>query len=413
MKNKIFFIIACISVAFTSCDKYDTGIEDPAGYNNVYMPRAVVNNPYITGLPLADTTYTFPYSAYLGGLPTLSSALNIQFEVKKALVDSFNLKHNTSYQPLPDGSYQLEQNTTIPAGQRATSTLTLSIKTSNVNPFQAYILPLSIANADGQRINDANGTTYYIFTRSYMADVEKRQKVLSTGAALDWANKSRIIMARGAQNTLVLRHKDNKAFIYFPQADGTFNPTPKAFVETWREIKWPDAENLYYINEVDAVIRNYPFWAGLFYMKWTPDMTLRVGSDAVPDVWTEWWLGDFWNPYSTIIPFKNYFLLINGSGDLLRQPLLSRVEAPKTNVGSGFSAYKQVIAWDNYLLALSADGNLWLYKMSADAVPGERILVGTGWNRYEKLLVIGKDILALEPNGDVYRYKFDPTPYLN
>lgn len=413
MKNKIFFIIACISMTLASCDKYDTGMEDPAGYNNVYMPRAVVNNPYITGLPLADTTYTFPYSAYLGGLPTLGSDLNIRFEVKKALVDSFNLSHSTSYELLPDGSYQLEQNTTIPAGQRSTSTLTLSIKTSNVNPFQAYILPLSITNADGQRINNVNGTTYYIFTRSYMADVEKRQKVLSTGTALDWANKTRIIMARGAQNTLVLRHKDNKAFIYLPQPDGSFNPTPKAFVETWREIRWSDAENLYYINEVDAVIRNYPYWAGLFYMKWTPDLTLRVGSDKVPDVWEEWWLGDFWNPYSTIIPFKNYFLLINANGDLLRQPLLSRVNAPKTTVGSGFSAYRQVLAWDNYLLALSGDGNLWLYKMSADAVPGERILVGTGWNRYEKLLVIGKDILALEPNGDVYRYKFDPTPYLN
>ncbi|ANH81846.1 hypothetical protein A8C56_13440 [Niabella ginsenosidivorans] len=410
MKNKTGFVIMCIAALLASCDKYHSGISDPAAYSNVYMPRAVVNNPYITGLPLADTTYTFPYSAYLGGPLTEGKDLTIRFDVNKALVDSFNLRHNTTYELLPAGSYQFEKTAVISSGQRSTPALTLHIKTGDVNPFQAYMLPLGVTDADGQKINKTNGTTYYIFTRSYMAAIEERQQALSLGDALDWNDKNRIIMARGTQNTLVVRYKDNTVHVYTPNADGTFAPESRLLTETWPQIKWPDAENLYYINETDAVIRNTPYWAGLFYMQWKPDLTMQ---NASPE-WTQWWLGDFWDKYTTIIPFKNYFLLVDKStGDLLRQPLLSRVEAAKTTVGTGFANYRQVLAWGDYLLALEQEGNLWLYKMAADAVPGDKILVGTGWNQYEKIAVIGKDILALDTQGDVYRYKFDPTPYLH
>ncbi|MCF3112172.1 DUF1735 domain-containing protein [Niabella sp. CC-SYL272] len=404
MKSIVYLLTGCILSILVSCDKYNSGITEPAAYGNVYMPRAVVKNPYITGLPLSDTTYAFSYNAFLGGISAAGSNLNIRFDVSKSRVDSFNSRNNTAYELLPAGSYQFVQNATIPSGQRSTPILTLGIQTANIKPFKAYMLPLSIADAGGQQVSSVNGTTYYIFTRSYMADVEKRQKVLSLGAALDWSNKARIIIARGRQNTLVVRHKNNDLHLYTPQADGTYNPQSKVI-----GVNWADSEAWYYINETDLVVRNYPYWAGLFYFKWEPDLNMHQASP----VWDEWWLGDFWDKYTTIIPFKNYFLLIDkNNGDLLRQPLLSRVTADKAVVGAGFSGYRQVLTWDNCLLALGADGNLWLYKMAADATPGERILVGTGWNRYEKLVVVGKDILALDTNGDVYRYQFDPVPYL-
>ncbi|MBZ4187338.1 DUF1735 domain-containing protein [Niabella beijingensis] len=406
MKKNIYSYII-LALALFSCSKeppVNVDVPDPGQYANVYMPRAVVNNPYTTGLPLADTTYAFSYNAYLGGISPAASDLAIQFEVKPALVDSFNERYNTDYAPLPGGSYQFEQHAVIPRGQRSTATLSLHIRTSDVEPFRSYMLPLGVTAAGGQPISNINGTTYYIFTRSYVAAIEPRQKVLSLGPVLDWANKDRIILARGRQNTLVARHKNNDLNLYSPKADGSFDPVPKVI-----GVDWNASESWYYINETDIVVRNYPYWAGLFYFKWEPDLTMHQASP----VWEEWWLGDFWDKYATIIPFKNYFLLVEkSSGNLLRQPLLSRVDAPKTTVGADFGNYRQVMAWQGYLLALGFDGNLWLYKMSEEAVPGDRILVGTGWNMYERLTVIDKDILALDANGDLYRYKFDPARYI-
>lgn len=63
------------------------------------------------------------------------------------------------------------------------------------------------------------------------------------------------------------------------------------------------------------------------------------------------------------------------------------------------------------MLALEANGKLWLYFMSDEGVPGAKRLVGEGWDIYQKIIVSGDDILALDDHGDVYRYKFNQNGF--
>src|SRR5690606_30061811 len=108
--------------------------------------------------------------------------------------------------------------------------------------------------------------------------------------------------------------------------DGKFTASPKTI-----GINWRDSESFYYVNESSVVARNYPYWAGLWNFTFTNNNELIIKEPH--------WLGDFWDQYM-IIPFKQYFLLVNGTGVMLRQPSLAHMNSPKTEVGLGFNIYK-------------------------------------------------------------------------
>src|SRR5690606_8205747 len=112
-----------------------------------------------------------------------------------------------------------------------------------------------------------------------------------------------------------------------------------------------------------------------------------------------------------IVPYKNYFLTVDNEGVMRRQPVLTDISAPKTQVGAGFKDYKQILAYQDYLLDLEKNGKLWMYAMTADAVQGTKKQVGSGWDMYQQIIVSGNDILALDDQGDIYRYEFNPNGF--
>lgn len=360
-------------------------------YSKVYIPRA--ERPVeVSAISTSGETQEFLYSAYLGGPKDASSAIDVTFAVDADKVSTYNEKNGTEYKLLPQESYTLEADKgVIPAGSRTTGNFKLSVKPGDyLTMFESYILPLSISQA-GITVSKELETTYFVFTVTYEPGQVPREKVLSMGA--NWGN----ILSAGSRGSLMRRDTKNDILLYLPDAEGRFTVPPRVI-----GINWEASESFYYVNEKAVVVRNYPYWAGLFSFIIDDNYELPGANP--------FWLGDFWDKY-VIVPYKDYFLTVDNEGVMRRQPVFTDVNAPKTQVGAGFKDYKQILAYQDYLLALDKDGKLWLYSMSADAVPGSKKQVGAGWDIYKQIVVSGEDILALDEAGDIYRYKFNPKGF--
>ncbi|MFC3197931.1 DUF1735 domain-containing protein [Parapedobacter deserti] len=394
MRTKLFFYSISLLTLFSACSKviiYEPSAEEIELYSQIYMPRAergAVSVP----LSLAEQQLTFTYNAFLGGPIDARNDISVRFGVDPNKVAAYNETNNTDYQLLPEEAYELEvTHATIGAGQRTTGDFQLKIVSGpHLELFQNYLLPISILDAENS-VNNMLATTYYLFSVSYEPGKVPRELVLSMGS--NWGN----ILSNGVRGTLIRRDANNDILVYEPDEQGVFSAAPQV-----AGINWDASESFYYVNENTIVVRNYPYWAGLFNFRVDDDYVLH-GADP-------FWLGDFWDQFR-LIPFNDFFLTVDGGGVMRRQPALTDVNAPKTEVGSGFGGFKQLLAYDDSLLALAHDGRLWLYEMSDQAVPGPRRQVGSGWEMYQQIIVSGSDILALDGAGDVYRYKFNPNGF--
>jgi Domain of unknown function (DUF1735). len=394
--NLIFkFTLMTIALWLQSCSKvivYEPSDEEIAQYTQLYMPRAErginTSSISITGEPVVLT-----YNAYMGGPSIVSDDVPVVFSVDSDAVAAYNEANGTHYNVFPSEGYELEaSNAVIKAGSRTTGNFRLTVTPGNhLKLFENYLLPLRIAEA-GAKINERLSVTYYAFSVGYAPGQVPRELVLSLGT--DWGN----ILSNGARGSLIRRNTANDILVYMPDADGKFTDPPRTVATNWDA-----SESFYYVNETALVVRNYPYWAGLF--------SFRIDEDHGLPQAAPFWLGDFWDRY-VIVPYRDYFLTIDADGIIRRQGAFTDVNAPKTEIASGFPAYKQVLSYqNNALLALEENGNLWYYPMSELAVPAARKQVGSGWDMYEKIIVSGADILALDGAGDIYRYRFNPSGF--
>lgn len=395
MKKYIIYLSLASVLLGASCSKvtlFEADSEEIALYSKVYMPRAE-RGPVSAAISTQGTDITYTYSAYLGGPVTYKDGISLVFAIDEAKVAAYNQENGTDYKLLPASNYALETTSgMIPAGSRSTSDYKLTVKQSTqLEMFQTYLLPLTINNAQGAALNDKLTTSYYIFNVTYQTGQVPNTKVLSLGT--NWGN----LLSNGARGTLIRRNTVNDILLYTPDAQGNFSTAPRTIL-----FNWADTESFYLVNETSIVVRNYPYWAGLFNFVIDAQHNI-IGAPT-------FWLGDFWDKY-TLVPFKNYFLTIDAQGVMRRQPTLTDINATKTQVGTGFTGFKQILSYTDYLLAVGNDGKLWLYNMSADGIPGSRRQVGQGWDMYTKIIVSGTDILGLDSKGDVYRYKFDPRGF--
>src|SRR5690348_18422812 len=78
----------------------------PAKYAKIYIPQArnsPVEYDVVTGI---DSLQVFNYQAVYGGPGKPTHDIKVQFSVDTSLVDSFNIKHFTSYPLLPKSNYE-------------------------------------------------------------------------------------------------------------------------------------------------------------------------------------------------------------------------------------------------------------------------------------------------------------------
>jgi len=170
MKNKHFFTIMGLISLFqgavlSGCkDNVILPYQPINSYNQIYMPEAV-NGPVVKILKITDSAQTLVYGANYGGQGYPGSDISVNFEVNKALADSFNVANKTSYPLLPDGSYILSANSAvIPKGKVSTTPLTISVKTTGpgaMDALKTYVLPVGITG-NPVKVREALRTTFYL-----------------------------------------------------------------------------------------------------------------------------------------------------------------------------------------------------------------------------------------------------------
>ena len=398
MKTLLSYSIAIILLALSGCSKvvmFEPSDEEIASYSSIYMPRAIAERAVTTtAMSTTGEEKTFLYNAYFGGPENAKENIDVTFAIDPAKVAEFNSKNGTNYKLLPEIAYSIETlKGTINAGGRSTGDLKVTVTPGDYfTLFETYLLPISLVEASGTvAINEKLTTSYLVFNITYLPGQVPRERVLQLGQ--NWGT----ILTNGARGSLIRKDNKNDIVLHEPDAEGKFTAPARVI-----GVNWEASESFYYVNENSVVVRNFPYWAGLF--------SFRIDANHELPQANPFWLGDFWDKYK-IIPFKEYFLTVDNEGIMRRQPVLTDVNAPKTQVAIGFNIYKQIITYKNFLLASEENGKLWIFPMSEDGVPGTRRQVGEGWDVYEKIIASGDDILALDDQGDVYRYKFNPNGF--
>lgn len=172
-------------VVLNSCES-NTGFADADQYAKIYMPQAR-EQPAEHSLVMVDTVQTIIYGAAYGGPGELGSDIEIRFNADSSLVDSFNTTMGTSYNVMPEVSYELSQTSAvIPAGETSTEPLELSITTiGGIQPATQYLLPVSIEVNGEAEVNPNLQTTYFLIEGTFIefdrsewtiADVDSEQK---------------------------------------------------------------------------------------------------------------------------------------------------------------------------------------------------------------------------------------------
>lgn len=166
--NIINIIIAGILIAVsTSCEK--ELIDNPDQYSRIYMPQAI-EKPAERSFVMADTLQTIYFGAAYGGVDDQPNDINVSFKVSAALLDSFNIKNETDYSLMPEGSYSIEKNEAfIPSGNFNSEALKIKVKTvGGLEPLKDYLLPVTIEQVTPQvEINKELQTTYFLVRSEY------------------------------------------------------------------------------------------------------------------------------------------------------------------------------------------------------------------------------------------------------
>jgi hypothetical protein len=151
---------ACILI---SCNDEDT----PS--LAVYLPQA--DEVYNVQFQVSDDPYEVDYTVSLVGadFPTASVGgasrdIEIQFNVDASLVNIYNQGSGTNYTMLPENTYAIDASVTIPKGANSQE-LTLTITNQHaLQPFQSYVLPVSIGNVTGASKSQYQQTLYFLVT---------------------------------------------------------------------------------------------------------------------------------------------------------------------------------------------------------------------------------------------------------
>lgn len=393
------YSLLLLAIVWGSCSKviiYEPTEEEKANYSRVYMPVAERG---LTTVSLSNQAEekVFTFNAYLGGPIDAGEDISVTFAVDNSKIAAYNEANQTNYKALPAEAYQLAATqATIKAGERSTPVLEAKvISGDHLELFETYLMPISITQASAS-LNEDHTTAYFLFPVSYPPGEVPRELIGSFGP--DWG-RYLTNYSRGS----LLRHDHNfDMWVHKPDAEGKFTAEPQNIGQYW-----VDSESFYLIDDASMVVRNHPYWAGLF--------RFSIREDYIMDAfgpWETFWLGDFWDQY-VMIPFGDYMLTVEGDGTLKRQSMYSHPNAGKVELASGFNGFRQILSYQNEaLLALDNTGRLWYYPMSDQAEPGPRRLAGTGWQQYTQILVSDEgDILALDPAGDLYRYVFNPVGF--
>ncbi|WP_436490469.1 BT_3987 domain-containing protein [Chitinophaga sp. ARDCPP14] len=205
LSSYIFFLLITGVIVFTACKK------DHSATPTVYMPNAL--GVVKVTFEMADTPYIVPVSAVITGseYATVVNAVAgndivVHFKAAPAKVDFFNEQNGTDYRVLPEGSYEMPAVATITKGASITAATGLKIYAKGkIDPFQDYMIPVSIENIEGASASAYQQTTYYVVN----ATADLNSMVPYDQAKWTIAGFSTEEPAEGGGNGLAARAIDN------------------------------------------------------------------------------------------------------------------------------------------------------------------------------------------------------------
>ena len=171
MKMKIKLLAAALfaAIIWTGCRDNSTelkGISDSTAV--VYMPQAVIS-PAVYTFDISAKADSIVYGACYGGPHAPSADISVQFRTDASLADHFNSNNFTNYPILPEGSYELEQSSSvIPAGHYSTLPLSITVHVDKLDGVGSYLLPVSVET--GVKVNEALRTSYFLINGHYTSN---------------------------------------------------------------------------------------------------------------------------------------------------------------------------------------------------------------------------------------------------
>lgn len=381
------FVTALVALTFllAACSKKYDFPADPQ-YVNLYMPQAT-STTITKGLLMSDEAQSLQFSVYYGGPGKPGQNINISFAASPSLVDSFNTANGTTYTILPEISYDLDKQGTIPAGSLTSGTLQLKVKTKGfLNVFESYLLPVSITSNDANlRVNANLKTTFFLITPSYAPGEVPREKVLT----LDNGSLQAFPYASGDNIALIVRRADNNMWRY-PKSAGNGFDAPHQIGTGWGDVRsFMPLDDRWVIWRENGTMAQF---------QWSPTGQFQGGYDV----------GSGWNNNDMIVGYKNQIYNRNiDTKALTRWPFAGCFCGGVFPVSGDWSSYTQIIPYKNTLLGVTASGDLWENQVTAAGEVSGTRKVGSGWDLYTKVIPFGDALLGLDSNGDVWRYNFD------
>lgn len=161
--TKIAYIAGALAMmaAFCSCDDDDTQL--------VYIPEARALK--IVNFNLEEELVEEFHVAYSASDYVTTSGYDVSTDVAVSLsvdaskVEEYNRACGTSYELLPDNCYTVATEAVIPAGQTMSEPIELRVNArGKIQPFDSYLLPITITQVSGARADAVQQTVYYLLS---------------------------------------------------------------------------------------------------------------------------------------------------------------------------------------------------------------------------------------------------------
>lgn len=176
----------------------------------LYMPQAVGTRAKID-LQLSTQPQEIVFGAAYGGLNYSENDNAVSFKIDSGLIANYNAVNGAHYTLLPRYSYTFTGlDAIIPAGSTSSTPLSVAVST-NVLPFGVkYMLPITLRNVSGGKVDPALTTSYFRF------DTIIRKSVDVTGLGTLTVSNENPSGAGGGEGSLKLIDGDLASkYLYF------------------------------------------------------------------------------------------------------------------------------------------------------------------------------------------------------
>ncbi len=155
-----YIIVACAAtMALASCDNAEYSIVE----NGVYISEAALTDRFTQQVENQIVAEEVTKSLTIRLAAPIDEDVTVTLGLDQDFIDTYNQRNGTSYQMLPQESYSLDNQVTIPAGS-ISAPATLVIKPFSTPNGEAFALAVKIVDVNGpvEAISDATHILYLL-----------------------------------------------------------------------------------------------------------------------------------------------------------------------------------------------------------------------------------------------------------